>query len=608
MDLTTFSQTMDIDVDFGDGNQSYQPTKLLSMYAKDNHTFNFEDTEVTFEFTRYIQQLCNEMEDAKNRIDGGDSDAVKNLLNNLIDKVQSDMSQVNCSINKSLINGSALNQSVLNNTVTNNTPTSMNGSRATPTNTSLLNTTTPSKSFLNNTTKSETSILGLLADLFRENKNEEKNSIENISKWNMLSRSIKDLSNMSTNQSMNNTTLNDRSILKSIKEEDDNTENNKENETSSQTNNTFQESSMNLAEATFLNQSVCAPLMELISKVEKKIDIERVEDDLKQKFEQQLKAKDDLLSNQNVKINELEKELEQLKERCKDYDGLVEKLERSKKENEVLDEIISDEKRKLAEKQGTVEELNCKISDYLNEIKEKENRNIDLTKEINRLSLMEKENESLKEQLEKALIEVKRIFDLEKNITFLKMKNDEKDSQIENAQYELKTNLDLNQRLSKERSELMKKLDELTKENNDKQSEINNIQFELKSNVSLNERLTEERNVLTSNIDSLLKEDKSKAATIDSLKSANVNLNAQLSLQNDRCDFVNAKLKDTSTLKNQLEKDRKDICWQINELLQNPDVEFEDLKTFLIRVEEKINSVDFKKPKGSAFIKSLVVQ
>lgn len=150
------------------------------------------------------------MEDAKNRIDGGDSEAVKNLLNNLIDKVQSEMSIVNQSINKSLLNGSVSNQSVLNNTVTNNTPTSINSSRPTPTNNSMvnnsvvnnsvMNSATPTKSFLNNSTKNETSILGLLADLFREKKEEEKNSIENISKWNILSRSIKDLSNMSTSK------------------------------------------------------------------------------------------------------------------------------------------------------------------------------------------------------------------------------------------------------------------------------------------------------------------------------------------------------------------------------------------------------------------------
>lgn len=99
MDNTVFSQTMDIDVDF-DGNQSYQrkfrdqiaaslfasllnrkfqfemlicrtkanqtdlgsplfspATRMISMFG--NHTFNFEDTEVTFEFTRYVQQLCS---------------------------------------------------------------------------------------------------------------------------------------------------------------------------------------------------------------------------------------------------------------------------------------------------------------------------------------------------------------------------------------------------------------------------------------------------------------------------------------------------------------------------------------------------------------------
>ena len=111
------------------------------------------------------------MEDAKNRIDnGGDVDAIKNLLNGIIDKVQLDMSLVN------------------------NSMASLNGTLANQTNTTVLNQTTPAKNqTLSNTTvsnsKNETSILGLLADLFREDRHE-KNPIENINKLNLLSRSL----------------------------------------------------------------------------------------------------------------------------------------------------------------------------------------------------------------------------------------------------------------------------------------------------------------------------------------------------------------------------------------------------------------------------------
>ena len=170
-----------------------------------NHTFNFEDTEVTFEFTRYVQQLCSksivwlaklrpsladsnrlnstflslnrstdEMEEAKNRIDGSnDAEAIKGLLNNLIEKVQNDISLVN-----STINASSVNQTLLTNTTA-----KIKDNTTTANNTTLLSA----------NSKNETSLLGLLADLFRDDRHE-RNPIENINKLNLVNRSLKELS------------------------------------------------------------------------------------------------------------------------------------------------------------------------------------------------------------------------------------------------------------------------------------------------------------------------------------------------------------------------------------------------------------------------------
>lgn len=110
------------------------------------------------------------MEEAKNRIDNGtDSETVKNLLSNLIDKVQQNISLMNNSLNNSL-NATVSNQTVLGNATT-------NGNNLT----SISN------------TKNETSILNLLADLFREDRHD-KDPVENICKLNVLSKSLKNLS------------------------------------------------------------------------------------------------------------------------------------------------------------------------------------------------------------------------------------------------------------------------------------------------------------------------------------------------------------------------------------------------------------------------------
>ena len=310
---------------------------------------------------------------------------------------------------------------------------------------------------------------------------------------------------------------------------------------------------------TFTSRSICSPLNELLAAVEKKIDIEKLEEDLKSKYVEQLKAKDDTIAK-------LQQEIMNLSEKCKENDQTLEQLDRARKENEVLDEIISDEKRKLVEKQGTVEELNSRIADNLNQIASVEKKNIELKKEVNRLSVMENENQSLNEQVNDLMSKLNRMFELEKKITILSVDCNEKQAKIDNITFELKTNFELNERLARERSELMNRLDLSAKLDSDKSIQINELKVEMG------------------------------------------NLNAQLSLQNDKCDFINAKLKDTSALKNQLEKDRKDICWQINDLLKNPDCDFEDLKTFLVKVDEKINNVDFKKPRGGAFLKSIASQ
>lgn len=146
------------------------------------------------------------MEDAKNRIDGGDTETVKNILNCLIDKVQADMSMVNTSLSKSLLNGT-LNQTANNTAISNTTINTAINNKATKVanNSTIANNTiannTPSKSFLNNTTKNDTSILGLLADLFRENKpGVEKSPIETITKLNILSRSLKEATNLSASK------------------------------------------------------------------------------------------------------------------------------------------------------------------------------------------------------------------------------------------------------------------------------------------------------------------------------------------------------------------------------------------------------------------------
>lgn len=314
---------------------------------------------------------------------------------------------------------------------------------------------------------------------------------------------------------------------------------------------------------TFINKSVCAPLMELLSAVEKKIDIEALEEGLKAKYEQQLKEKDEVISEKDELIAKLQRDILNLEEKCKDHDETREQLARAKHENEVLDEIISDEKRKIAEKQSTIEELNVCISKNLDQISAVERVNIELKKEMNRLSLVEKENKSLSEQVTDLMVKVDRIFELEKRIRILNVEVSEKQNQIETTSFELKTITELSERLQREKTDLIGRLEAANRE------------------------------------------DVSKAAKINELQEQASQLSAQLSLQSDKFDFISAKLKDVTALKGQLESDRKDVCWQINELLKNPDIDFDDLKTFLVRVEEKINNVDIKKPKGASFVKSL---
>lgn len=322
---------------------------------------------------------------------------------------------------------------------------------------------------------------------------------------------------------------------------------------------------MTAAEMTFVNKSVCVPLMELLSAVEKKIDIEALEESLKAKYEQQLKEKDDVISEKDGLIAKLQRDILNLEEKCKEHAETREQLARAKHENEVLDEIISDEKRKIAEKQSTIEELNVRISANLNQISSVEEVNIELKKEVNRLSLVDKENKSLTEQVTDLMSKVDRIFELEKRIRILNVENSEKENQIETTSFELKTSMDHGERLQREKADLISRLENVTRE------------------------------------------DSSKAVKINVLQERASQLSAQLSLQSDKFDFISAKLKDVTALKGQLENDRKDVCWQINELLKNPDIDFEDLKTFLVRVEEKINNVDIKKPKGATFVKSLAV-
>lgn len=333
----------------------------------------------------------------------------------------------------------------------------------------------------------------------------------------------------------------------------------------SSANETFQENaSMTAAEMTFINQSVCSPLMELLTAVEKKIDIEAIEESLKAKHEQQLKEKDAVISEKDDLIEKMKQEILELKEKHqKESQNTMEQLARAKHENEVLDEIISDEKRKIAEKQGTIEELNVRISENLNRIASVEATNIELKQEVNRLNLVEKENKSLSDQVDELMVKVNQVFELNKQIRFLNMDISEKKSQVETISLELKTSLEQGERLQKEKVDLMSRLE------------------------------------------LVMQEDSCKAAKISELQERAIQLNAQLSLQSDKFDFISAKLKDVTALKGQLENDRKDVCWQINDLLKNPDIDFDDLKTFLVRVEEKINNVDIKKPKGAAFVKSL---
>ena len=324
---------------------------------------------------------------------------------------------------------------------------------------------------------------------------------------------------------------------------------------------------MTATEMTFLNKSVCAPLMELLSAVEKKIDIETLEEGLKVKYEQQLKEKeqekDSMIAEKDGLIEKLKQEILDLKEQCKDNQSNLEQLARMKQENEVLDEIISDEKRKTAEKQSTIEELNIRISENLNKMARVEEVNIKLKEEGNRLSLVDKENRSLSDQVTILMGKMSRMFELEKKLRTLDMDLTEKRTELDTARFELRARTDQSERLQREKVDLMNRL-ELAK-----------------------------------------REEASKATKIAELQEQAIQLNSQLSLQSDKLDFVSAKLKDVTALKSQLENDRKDVCWQINDLLKNPDIDFDDLKTFLVRVEEKINNVDIKKPKGAAFVKSL---
>jgi hypothetical protein len=128
-------------------------------------------------FSSYSCQFSkDEMEEAKNRIDNvTDKDQIKGLIDNLIEKVQQDLSFINSSSNQTI------NDTLSNQTVLNNTAKSLKNNNTTVGNTTVSN------------SKNDTSILGLLADLFRNDRHE-KNPIENISKLNALNRSLKDLS------------------------------------------------------------------------------------------------------------------------------------------------------------------------------------------------------------------------------------------------------------------------------------------------------------------------------------------------------------------------------------------------------------------------------
>lgn len=140
------------------------------------------------------------MEEAKNRIDGSnDAEAIKSLLSNLIEKVQNDISFVNNSIN-----ASSVNQTLLNITTPkiNGNTTMANTTMA---NTTMANTTNANNTVANNTTllssqsKNETSLLGLLADLFREDRHE-RNPIENIRKLSLVNQSLKELKDLSASK------------------------------------------------------------------------------------------------------------------------------------------------------------------------------------------------------------------------------------------------------------------------------------------------------------------------------------------------------------------------------------------------------------------------
>lgn len=125
------------------------------------------------------------MEEAKNRIDGtsNDSEAIKSLLSNIIEKVQKDMSLVNASIN-----ASSLNRTLLNNTTA---TAKINGN-----NTTVANNTT----LLSSASKCETSLLGNLADIFCREDWHERDPIDKISKLCLVSKSLKELSNLSASK------------------------------------------------------------------------------------------------------------------------------------------------------------------------------------------------------------------------------------------------------------------------------------------------------------------------------------------------------------------------------------------------------------------------
>lgn len=141
------------------------------------------------------------MEEAKNRIDGSnDAEAIKSLLSNLIEKVQNDISFVNNSINASSVNQTLLNittpkingnTTMANTTMANTT----NANNTVANNTAIANNTT----LLSSQSKNETSLLGLLADLFREDRHE-RNPIENIRKLSLVNQSLKELKDLSASK------------------------------------------------------------------------------------------------------------------------------------------------------------------------------------------------------------------------------------------------------------------------------------------------------------------------------------------------------------------------------------------------------------------------